>query len=382
MKGFDPYDALAGTRVPSLIRTRPKARQILIQLRKRTPVNVAPVLGVKPRLFAKALGCFLTAEARLHTAERGMSAPRRQTACDLVAVMDSAAGNCGDGSWGYEFDVQTRWAYYAAGSPNLIATFFVGRGLAEAGVSFATDQWLSRGRAAAKYLATNLVRRTERGSPFFAYTPDSPRLVHNANLLGAGLLAAAGALGGVPEWYEVAGEAASTTLAAQHPDGSWPYGEGAGLGWSDNFHTAYNLDGLLLLWLATGNHAVAEGLERGLKHWTRDFFGPAGEPKYYPDKPFPYDIHSAATAVDVAARLATWGFPTADLARRVGEWTRVNLLDPRTGRTYFQKHRMLVDKRNFVRWGDAHWALARSSLALLDAGRRSPLESALEANRQ
>ncbi len=379
MKGFDPYDALTGTRVPAWVRARPRARQTAIQIRKRCPLDLAPLLGVQPLLMAKALGCFLTAEARHHLAGPAHTPNRGQEARSLVEQLDKSAGNCGHGSWGYEFDVQTRWAYYAAGTPNLIATFFVGRGFAEAGAAFEDQEWSIRARLAAGYIFDSLRRDTAEGLPFFAYTPDTSRLVHNANLLGAGLVASMGTLHGVPEWRAKALESAETTLADQRPDGSWPYGEGHGLGWSDNFHTAYNLDGLLLLWLATRSPAIREGLERGLKHWMEDFFGPAGEPKYYPNKSFPYDIHSAATAVDVAARLATWGFPTGNLARRVADWTSKNLIDSKTGLTYYQKHRLFVDKRNFIRWGEAHWALARSSLALLEAGLRSPLESALEA---
>ncbi len=120
MKGLDPYDALAGTRVPGWMRSRPRARQILIQLRKRTPVNLAPLLGVKPCLIAKALGCFLTAEARYQVAEGTSPTQRLETARGIVKSMCEAAGNCGGGAWGYEFDVQTRWAYYAPGSPNLL----------------------------------------------------------------------------------------------------------------------------------------------------------------------------------------------------------------------------------------------------------------------
>ncbi len=218
MKGLDPYDALAGTRVPGFMRRRPKTRQIVIQLRKRTPLNVAPLLGVKPRSMAKALGCFLTAEARYSDAEQAESFSRLETARGLVASMDEAEGNAGEGAWGYEFDVQTRWAHYGAGSPNLIATFFAGRGLAEAGLSFDVAEWSERGRAAAAYLAERLSRRTEAGRAFFAYTPDSLRLVHNANLLGAGFVAAAGALHGVSEWTSLALGSAAVTLEAQRPD--------------------------------------------------------------------------------------------------------------------------------------------------------------------
>ena len=379
MKGLDPYDALAGTRIPTFVRSRARTRQAAIQVRKRLPVNLAPLLGIEPRVIAKAIGCFLTAEARLAAAERASPGAHRDAARKFVALLDAAEGNCGDGAWGYEFDVQTRWAHYLASSPNLIATFFVGRGLAAAGACFGDAAMIERARQSAGFLAEPLFRRTKEGRPFFAYTLDNPRLVHNANLLGAGFVAAMGATCSSAGWVELAVGAAATTIAAQRPDGSWPYGEGSGLSWSDNFHTAYNIDGLLLVWLASGDDRVRASLERGVAHWTRDFFGPVGEPKYYPGKPFPYDIHSAATAVDVAARLATWGFPTADLARRVAEWTRVNLLDPRTGRTYFQKHRFYVDKRHFIRWGEAHWALGKSSLALLDAGTHSPFEGAVRA---
>jgi hypothetical protein len=387
MKGYDPYDALTGTRVPSWVRSRPRARQVLLQVRKRVPVNVAPLLGIEQRLIAKALACFLTAEARLAAAERapepatGDTSPdgaRLDRARELVALMDQSAGNCGGGAWGYEFDAQLRWGFYGAGTPNLVATVFCGRGFAEAAAVWGVAEWEDRAREAARYLVEKQLRRTDSGQPFFGYTPDSPRLIHNANFLGAGFVAAAGARFGMTNWPTLALEAAATSLAAQRSDGSWPYGEGSNLGWSDNFHTAYNLDSLLLVWLATGDDTVRGALERGVAHWTRDFFGAAGEPKYYPSKPLPYDIHSAATAVDLAGRLATWGFATGDLARLVAGWTRANLVDPRSGRTYFQKHRLYTDRRSFIRWGDAHWALAQASLALLGAGRRSPFEESVK----
>jgi hypothetical protein len=64
------------------------------------------------------------------------------------------------------------------------------------------------------------------------------------------------------------------------------------------------------------------------------------------------------------------------LAERVAEWTRRNLLAA-DGTTYYQKHRLWTDRRHFVRWGDAHWALGESSLQLLRDGRRDPLEQAV-----
>lgn len=364
--GVDPYDALRGERLPAWVRKRPLPRRMAVQVRKRVPFDMSRLLGVKPFPMAKAVGASVIARAR---------SGHREAAESLLSDLPRTEGNLGDGAYGYEFDVQTRWAYYPAGSPNLIATVFVARGLGEAGIAFDSSSLVGEMVQSAGFVSERLAH--SEGEPYYRYTLTSDRLVHNANLLGAGLVAMAGALTGSAERVEEARLCAMTSIAAQGEDGSWPYGEGASLGWSDSFHTAYNLDGLLQLWLATGDLAVGESLKRGMQHWVRDFFGPRGEPKYYLAKAYPYDIHSAGTAVDVAARLATWGFETGDLAARVAAWTERHLIDPSTGETYYQKHRFWTDKRHFVRWGDAHWALGQSSLALFREGRRDPLETAV-----
>lgn len=368
--GIDPFDALRGTRVPAWVRRTQRARQAVIQLRKRCPIDLSRALGIAPFPMAKALGAHLTAECRRDAVPNEDAG----TLVDALLRREDIA-RLGDGAWGYEFDVQTRWAFYPVGSPNLIATVFVARGLGAAGIVGDEPSLRSQLTASASFVNDRLLEPAERS--FFRYTLDTARLVHNANLLGAGLVATGGTLCGDVSLVDAAVACARTTIAAQREDGSWPYGEGSGLGWTDNFHTAYNLDGLLQVWLASGDEAVRDSLERGVGHWVRDFFGAGGEPKYCPDHPYPYDIHSAGTAVDVAARLATWGFETAALAERTAEWTRQNLIDPVTGATYYQKGRLVTDRRHFIRWGDAHWALGTSSLGLVHAGRRDPLESAV-----
>ncbi|MBE0416991.1 MAG: glycosyltransferase family 4 protein [Coriobacteriia bacterium] len=370
LAGYDPYDALCARRIPRVLLARALSRQLVVQVRKRLPWDLSLPLGIPGLPMAKSAGCLLTVAARDLTSGGG-------TAEDVdgygnLLLSDDRLARCPRGAWGYEFDVQTRWGFYPSGSPNLVATFFVARGFGEAGVACGREEWSRELTASARYLVE--AHASERGH--LTYTPDNSRLIHNANLLGAGLLAVASRTGRDSWLAESALRSARISIAAQRPDGSWPYGEGPDLGWSDNFHTAYNLDGLLLTWLATADAGTLASLELGIRHWTRDFFGPDGEPKYCPRKVYPYDIHSAGTAVDVAARLATWGFDTGALAERVAAWTERNLIDRASGKTYYQKHRLFTDKRHFVRWGDAHWALGRSSLALLRSGRRSPLEEA------
>jgi len=186
-----------------------------------------------------------------------------------------------------------------------------------------------------------------------------------------------GALSRDTELVSQSRECARISLDAQRADGSWPYGASETLVWSDNFHTAYNLDSLLTLWLATGDGRVSATLAKGVEDWVERFFDANGAALYYRDGSGPLDIHCAATAVDTAARLSTHGYETLGIARGVRDAVSRTLLDPSTGATWFRRYRLLTDRRRFVRWGDAHWMLARSALASAEAGAPTPLEAAI-----
>lgn len=372
LSGVDPYDALRGTRVPRWVHGTFRSRQALTQLRKLSPVDLSGLLGIKPYTMAKTVGCALSALARMHAAGReGLE----QVAESLIATLsDSPAGTLG-GGWGYEFDVQTRWAFYPRNSPNIIATVFVARGLLECALAFGRSDWMEYATGGARFIAETF-RSEESQLPHYRYTEDTDRVVHNANLLGAALVCATASLTGDHPSVRSALVATRLTLDAQHEDGSWSYGEGQGLGWADNFHTAYNLDSLLLIALATRDSAVEASLRDGLRFWTQRFFDADGAPRYTPDKRYPVDIHCAATALDVASRCALLGYLPRESVRPVALWTAEHLVTPRG--TRFRRYRFFTDSRHFVRWGDAHMALAISSMACLDASQVPPLEKALD----
>lgn len=368
--GYDPFDALRGTRIPTWVRKSPKARQIAVQLRKRAPFNVSRVLGIEPFAMAKAVACFVIAGCRTKSLGGDVDV------ASIVRIMDECEGNLGGGAWGYEFDVQTRWAYYPAGSANLIATAFCGRALLTAGVVLGRDDLIERGIDAATYLQDQHFA-TGAGETYFTYTQNSTRLVHNANMLGASLVAMAGRLGGDRRLVDAASDAAIVTAEAQSAEGTWPYGDRS-LSWIDSFHTAYVLDSLLALSLVTGDAGFLAALDRGIAAWKDGFFGEGGEPYYYWDRRGVFDIHTAGTAVDTASRLTLWGHDCMQLVEDVHEWTARNLVRPGGDTTFYRRYGLFTDKRHFVRWGDAHWALGVSSRELLRAGIKDPLEQSLE----
>lgn len=367
LAGVDPFDALRGARVPRWVSSSARCRQVVVQLRKRLPIDISPLLGVRPFVMAKSVGAFLAARSRSHDAlaSRDVS--------ELAELALQTDGFLGEGRWGYEFDVQTRWAFYPSGSPNLIATVFCARGFAEAGVRFGRDDWIEHLHESARWVDQALLS----SDGFIRYVPENQTLVHNANLLGSALLATSGRLRDDRTMLAHAISSARVTIEAQRVDGSWAYGEGPGLEWEDSFHTAYILDALLQLWLATGDPSAKKALHRGVAHWVNHYFGTEGEPWFSPRRHYPIDIHSGGTAVDVLSRLASFGFVDRAYPERCASWTEKHLVDQRRNITYARRLLFCTDRRHFVRWGDAHWALGESALQVLQRGDRVALETAV-----
>ena len=361
LEGFDPYDALRGTRVPGVVRRHARLRQAVLQLRKRGFVS-PDVLGVTPFVMAKTLGSHLTAVSRLHRAgDPAAEIFIRELAGQLLN--DPSIARIGGGAWGYEFDVQTRWAYYPQGEPNSIVTYFVGRAFLDAHVATGFAEYLEQARQSARFLLDAMCA----DGGFFRYTLGSSELVHNANLLAAAFVGAAGWMANEPAWRDQAFAAAEMSTSAQRDDGSWTYGTARGLAWVDNFHTAYVLDALLMLHTC-GMGGADAALERGASFWASNFFEDDGAPRYYAARALPYDIHSAATAVDVGYRLADSTGPVSWNPATTAAWTRAHLVGEDDAATYYQMTSGRRDERRFARWGDAHWFCARASERLHAVG--------------
>lgn len=302
--GPDPYDGLTGPL--GRLAVHRALRQALLQTVKRSRIDLRPVLGIRPLRTATAAGTAAGACARLSAfpvwRERALGLGR-WTAAEQMSGRYA-------GLWRYEFDVQTRWAYYPASVPNLVATTFCADGCLDTGTL--DDQ-------AVRSLARGLLAHLHNGE-FFTYTPTSGVLVHNANLMGAALAARLACTGILPEdlagrLTDAARGAVQVSLDGQRPDGSWPYGRGPRLDWVDGFHTGYVLLRLEQAALLLGLDVRAP-LERGVDHYLQNLFdGPL--PRYFANGRTRRDPNNDATAVRMAAWAAGRGFVRPDFARAV-----------------------------------------------------------------
>jgi hypothetical protein len=341
--GHDPWDALSSPLVRRAARGR-TARFLATNVLKRSPVPLRGPLGVPERRHPKAVALLASAYARLE--------PEGERAPAFARELLDRAIPFGDGAgFGYDFDVQTRWGFYAAGQPNAVVTVFASHAFLDVEPLVGEEDAARLRDAVAACLAfvRSSLLRVEGEEAFYAYHPGSTLPIHNASLLVAALAARAG------EADERDAAAVRFSLARQRPDGSWPYGEGTKVGWVDGYHTAYVLEALAR-WREAGlDPAPDDALERGLDLFLARLIDPDGGPRATVESRYPLDAHAAASAITALCRLDD---PRAlPAAGRVLDWTLATMRR-RDGRFAFQQGRFLRNSTAYLRWNDAHMLLA------------------------
>jgi hypothetical protein len=354
-RGPDPFDAL-WTRWPQVLVAGRRRRQALIQLHARSPVDVRRLYRRRHPLIPKALGVFGSVGLRAH---RLTAAPRP---CELgMRALDllDADHRGGPRAWGYPWDMQTRWSFYPAGTPNVVVTAFAAGALLEAAAIGGHAERAARAREAARWVLEELWVEPEG---YFGYHPGRPVNIHNASLLGAWLVHVAGVGAG-----EHVQRAIERTLDAQRPDGSWPYGEGANLGWTDSFHTGYVL--ICLDRMRDVDPRIGEAVARGAAYYQR-FFDADGRALLWATKPYPEDGHSAGTGLSALAALGRRGLVELELVGRVAE--RVLDAGLHNGSAVHRRYRLGSTTVRYLRWCDAHVALGLIDAAAALRGAREP----------
>lgn len=364
--GWDPHDALNSPLLRPLARGRRRVGQVLLQVVKRSPVNVRSWIGVPKQRNAKAIGLFLDTYWTRYCRDRDLRTLARVT--EFVSWLGSnVRGTSGGAGWGYNFDWPNRNFLAPAGTPNLVCTVFVARALLKIAREHDDAELTSRAtglvrRACAFVLSDLRIDQPNRDELAFSYTPLDRRIVHNASLLGATLLAEAGRWLDDEQLLDAARRATRFTSSRQAPDGSWPYGENANDRWIDSFHTGYILVALKALASNLPELDLRDATARGYAYWRQTMAPGGGAVFYRPHERWPVDSHCQAQAI-----LTLLAYQSDDPGALAEAWAIAEQLvrtmqDP-DGHFYYQRHRWLCVRTAHMRWVQAWMQRSLSELA-------------------
>ena len=360
-RGYDTFDGLNARFVRSFTFNSPLLRTVLLQGVRRFPMNLRPLLGVRPERSTKGMGFIARGFIRLNKATGDLVWNQKAVAA-LEWLLEHRSSGYSGACWGNHFDYQSRTFYLPKGVPTVVWTSLIGHAFLDGYEHFRDDRYLETAVSACEHILHDLKAEPDGSGVCIAYVPGKDSKVHNANTLGASLLIRAYSITGNDRYRELAEAALRYTSQCQRPDGSWYYGEKENLHWVDNFHTGYVLDCFKHYERSTGDLRFHQAMMHGYQYWKGTFFLTDGTPRYYNQKTLPVDIQCSSQAIDTLVFFQDADAESLALAQKVAEWTIQHMQD-RSGYFYYRRYsKHIVNKTPTLHWGQATMLCALAGL--------------------
>lgn len=362
-RGYDTFDGLSAKFLRPFTFETKYLRIVLQQSVRRFPLNLRPLLGIPKDRSSKGMAYLARGYMRLHDATGDETWGEKAESALEWLIENESKGAYSGACWGNHFDYQSRGFYLPKGVPTIVWTSLIGHAFLDAYEHFKNEKYLDVASSACEHITHDLERLSEGEDSFcFSYIPIGINYIHNANTLGASLLARTFSFNHNDTYLSLAQKSLQYTANHQRPDASWWYGEGSEVHWVDNFHTAYVLDCFKYFSVATGDTRFQQNLDTGYRYWKKTFFLPDGTPRYYDRKSLPIDIQCSSQAIDTLVFFSDGDSKALPLAVAVANWTIDNMQDP-SGYFYYRRYSSsIVNKTPTLHWGQATMLSALSSL--------------------
>jgi len=348
-KGYEPFDGLSSWARPLAFNSILGDR-LLMQLIRQSPINLRPLLGVRPKDSTKGRGYMAWGYLTLYRTTQQQDFLDKALAC-LDWLDHHKCPRFKFHAWSNHFDFSSRGGRYTKDDPIIVWTSLIGQAYLEAYDITGEKRWLEIADSACGWIVSLPREKTPHGD-CISYLADVQSSIHNANMLGAALLARVARHTDNREYVKIARSAMEYSCSRQLPDGSWWYAEEPKYHWIDNFHTGYNLDSLACYQEYTGDHQWHAQLHRGLNFFKKNFFEADGCPKYYHNRKYPVDSQCAAQAIDTLALFAAEDDECLELAVKVARWTIENM-QHRDGHFFYRQYPLIKAKTPMLHWGQA-----------------------------
>lgn len=360
-RGYDTFDGLKAPYLRPFTFNNKFLNIALQQGVRRFPLNLRPLLGIPKTRSTKGMGFLAKGFVRLHDAT-GDDLWRQKAEFALQWLIDNRSPGYRGACWANDFDYQSRSGYARKGLPSVVWTSLIGHAFLDAYEHFHQGRFLDVAVSSCEHIVHDLDPIPQGDSVCIRYFPEATQNVHNANTLGASLLARTYSYNHNASYRSLAEKAIRYTANFQRDNSSWYYGEAPNLHWVDNFHTGYVLDCFKYYTKSTGDRQFDQHLLNGYHYWKSTFFLPDGTPRYYDRKTLPLDIQCCSQAIDTLVFFRDLDPESLPLAMKVASWT-IDHMQDRTGYFYYRRYSpWLANKTPTFHWGQATMFCALAGL--------------------
>ncbi len=328
-RGYEPFDGLSSFLKP-LTFNNLFFERLLQQLVRQSPLNLRPVLGIRPQESTKGRGYMAWGYLSMYQVTGDKTYISKAESC-LEWLQDNSSPFYENLAWGNHFDFSSRGGRLPKLEPIIVWTSLIGQAFLDAYEATGNDSYLSSTESICRWI-TDLPREETVHGTCLSYVAYQQSSIHNSNMLGAALLSRMASIASDKSLQDVAREAMRYSCSRQLENGAWWYGEAPHHHWIDNFHTGYNLDSLRCYISFSGDETWRENLDKGLAYFKENFFEEGGLPKYYNNRAHPIDIQCASQAITTLAGFADNDQECLDMGLRVADWTIENM---QTKKGYF-----------------------------------------------
>jgi hypothetical protein len=348
-RGYEPFDGLSSYVRPLTFKNMFLER-LLQQLVRQAPVNLRPILGIKPQESTKGQGYMAWGYLKMFGLTGNPDYRDKAVRC-LAWLDQNKAPGFPTHSWGNHFDFVSRSGRLPKYEPIIVWTSLIGQAYLDAYDTLGEARFLDIVKSICTWILGLPKEKTDQGV-CLSYVASRQSSIHNSNMLGAAMLARAAKYIGEKGYLDVAREAMVYSCSRQHPDGSWFYGEKNSMHWIDNFHTGYNLDSLKCYIDSSGDRSFGENLRMGFEYFKKTFIEPNGRPQYYNQRAYPIDSQCASQTIDTLANFSEYDPSSLGLAMKVANWTIDNMQDKK-GYFYYRQYPLVKAKTPMLHWAQA-----------------------------
>lgn len=362
-KAYDPFDGLSSKYAEALTFGNAYLRIALQQFNRRFPLNIRPLLGIRPETSSKAMGFFAQGYLRLFDVLKQEDYKAKAEFC-LKWLMDNNSSGYHGYCWGNHFEYQSRGGQIEKGVPSVVWTGLIGHAFMDAFDRFQDEKYFQVAESICDFVLQDLPHTKYGPNEHIGYTPDiqyAHNQIHNSSVIAASILARVHAQNKDAQLWDLAQKAINYTVSHQLEDGAWYYGENPKFQWVDSFHTGYVLESIHYYQIYSDDRNVLPALEKGYRYYADTFFAVDGTPNYYNNKMRPLDIQCASQGIQTLVNLQHLHPDSIDIAQRVAKWSINNMFNP-DGYFYFRKYPFITNKTPTLHWGQATMFAALSSL--------------------